>query len=63
MSDPQTTVPADEAPQRLDTPTAYFDLEPLSGLSIRGDDIQGEIWLSWEETQQLAEFLRRHVGS
>lgn len=63
MKTDTTELADDEALQSLNTPTADFDLEPLSGMSIRGDDIQGGIWLSWEETQQLAEFLRRHVGS
>jgi len=59
----ETTACADEAPQLLITPTADFDLEPLVGLSITGAESAKSMWLSWDETQQLARFLREHVAA
>lgn len=59
MSEDQTT---DEGEVLgLDAYQAQFVLEPCVGLTIYMEDSKG--WLSWEETQQLAEFLRRHVAA
>ena len=59
----------DTPPQTTDRPEAVglmmrpadFDLEPLVGMTIKGE--RADIWLSWAETQQLAAFLRRHVAA
>lgn len=58
----KTTIPEDEQSVALDLYPAEFILEPLVGLTIQGTDNRA-IWLSWEETQKLSEFMRRHVAA
>lgn len=61
MPDSKSQTTDDEAPHGLATATTDFELTPMVGLVVSNDN--ASFWLSWDETQQLAKFLREHVGS